>query len=598
MPSLDTGTSTQKEGDRDYARVNPHNLRPMFTQEQLASSLRATILLTPAICAATLVNVEQLHKDILTALPSDPVALSHKSDSSDSRWSTDSTGLLCLDDRIYVPDINDLRLRVLRYKHDHPLSSHFGQNRTLELVRREYTWPGVCTFIKDYISSCTSCRRAKVPRHRPYSLLKQLPIPTCPWHSISMDFIEQLPSSNGFTSILVIVDRLSKQGIFIPTYDTITSPELAKFFVTHVFSKHGVPTHVTSDRGSEFVSHFFCSLGKVLGMTLHFTSGYHPEGDGQTERTNQTLEQYLRIYCNYQQDNWAKLLPLAEFAFNNSPSATTGVSPSFANKGYHPDITVNSDLGLSSSCAQEYTSDLKELHEFLHSEMALAQQRYQGPTDAKRSTPLDFKIGDQVYVKAKYFRSMRPSKKLSNKNFRPLEIIAKPGSLSFMLRLPDTMKSMHPVFHVSQLKTSLQSSIPNHVQPPPPPIEVNGEVEYEVKEILDSKIDRRRCHCQLLYLVCWAGYAGTDEETLWLLTTELDHASELIEDFHHKYLLRPCPTPGLIRLLRSHRSSTAQLRSRITYSGHGRAVIPPLSMTLGLIPIQSLLHLTVYPALT
>jgi len=530
-----------KEGDRDYARVNPHNLRPMFTQEQLASSLRATILLAPAIRTAILVDVEQLHKDILAALPSDPVALSHKSDSSDSRWSTDSAGLLRLDDRIYVPDTNDLRLRVLRYKHDHPLSGHFGQNCTLELVRREYTWPGVRTFVKDYVSSCTSCGRAKVPRHRPYGLLKQLPIPARPWHSISMDFIEQLPSSDGFTSILVVVDRLSKQGIFIPTYDTITSPELAKLFVAHVFSKHGVPTHVTSDRGSEFISHFFRSLGKALGMTLHFTSGYHPEGDGQTERTNQTLEQYLRIYCNYQQDNWAKLLPLAEFAFNNSPSATTGVSPFFANKGYHPDIAVNSDLGLSSSRAQEYTSDLKELHEFLRSEMALAQQHYQGPADAKRSTPPDFKIGDQVYMKAKYFRSTHPSKKLSDKNFGPFEIIAKPGSLSFTLRLPDTMKSVHPVFHMSQLETSLQSSIPNCIQSPPPPIEVDGEVEYEVEEILDSKIDRRRRHCQLLYLVRWAGYAGTDEETSWLLATELDHASELVEDFHHKYPGKPGP---------------------------------------------------------
>ena len=282
-----------KEGDRDYAQVNPHNLQPMFTQEQLVSFLRATILLTLAIRAAILVNVEQLHKDILTALPSNPIALNHKSDSSDSWWSTDSAGLLRLDDRIYVPDTNDLCLRVLRYKHNHPLSGHFGQNRTLELVHREYTWPGVRTFVKDYVSSCTSCGCAKVPRHRPYGLLKQHPIPTCPWHSISMDFIKQLPSSDGFTSILVVVDHLSKQGIFILTYNTITSPEFAKLFVVHVFSKHGVPTHVTSDRGSEFVSHFFRSLGKALRMTLHFTSGYHPEGDGQTKQTNQTLEQYL-----------------------------------------------------------------------------------------------------------------------------------------------------------------------------------------------------------------------------------------------------------------------------------------------------------------
>ena len=103
------------------------------------------------------------------------------------------------------------------------------------------------------------------------------------------------------------------------------------------------------------------------------------------------------------------------------------------------------------------------------------------------------------------------------------------------------MKSVHPIFHVSQLKLSHLSTITNRVQPLLPPIEVDREVEYEVKEILDSKIDRRRCHCQLLYLVRWAGYAGTDEETLWLLATELDHASELIAGYHVKYPNKPGP---------------------------------------------------------
>src|SRR6266481_946637 len=157
----------------------------------------------------------------------------------------------------------------------------------------------------------------------------------------SVDFIEKLPKSSSYMSILVIVDRLSKQLLFIPTYDMIMSQQLAQLFVLHVFSKHGVPSHITSDHGSEFVSHFFWSLGTALDMKLHFTSGYHPEGDSQTERTNQTLEQYLHVYCNYQQDNWSSLLTLAEFAYNNTPSATTSTTPFFANKWYHPNITVH-----------------------------------------------------------------------------------------------------------------------------------------------------------------------------------------------------------------------------------------------------------------
>ena len=120
-------------------------------------------------------------------------------------------------------------------------------------------------------------------------------------------------------------------------------------FVLHVFSKHSVPFHVISDRGLEFVLNFFHFLGTALNMWLHFTSDYYPEGDEQTEHTNQTLKQYLCIYCNYHQDNWSKLLPLAEFAYNNAPSATTGVSPFFTNKGYHPNITVHPECDIAFS---------------------------------------------------------------------------------------------------------------------------------------------------------------------------------------------------------------------------------------------------------
>ena len=230
-------------------------------------------------------DAEQLHNNILFALFSDSLASVHLSTSkpSNSCWSIDSDGFLHLDDHIYVPDANDLRLRVLQYQHDHPLSGHFRQNRNLELIHCEYTWPGIRIFIKEYVSSCTTCAHMKVPRHKPFGLLKQLPILEKPWNSISMDFIEQLPNSSGYTAILVVVDRLSKQCIFIPTDNKVTSLELAKLFLLHVFSKHGVPSHITSNRGLEFVSHFFRSLGKAFNIRLHFTSGYHPEGDGQTE---------------------------------------------------------------------------------------------------------------------------------------------------------------------------------------------------------------------------------------------------------------------------------------------------------------------------
>jgi hypothetical protein len=160
--------------------------------------------------AAVLIDVEQLHKDILSALPNDPIGSMRMSNPLDNRWTVDDSGFLRCDNRIYVPESNDLRLCILWNTHDHPLSGHFGQNRTLELIRHEYTWPGIRTYVKDYVKSCTTCARAKVLRHKPFVLLKQLPIPERPWNSISMDFIKQLLDSSGYTAILVIIDCLSK----------------------------------------------------------------------------------------------------------------------------------------------------------------------------------------------------------------------------------------------------------------------------------------------------------------------------------------------------------------------------------------------------
>src|SRR5260221_381456 len=344
--------------------------------------------------------------------------------------------------------------------------------------------------VKDYVASCTTCTHAKSARHKPYGKLKQLPIPSRPWSSISMDFIEQLPASENFSAILVVVDRLTKQVIFIPSHDTMNAPQVAQLFLTHVFSKHGVLSHVTLDRGSEFISHFFHSLGKLLRMRLHFTSGYHPEGDGQTEHANQVLEQYLRTYKNYQQDDWATLLPMAEFAYNNAMNAMTGVSPFFTNKGYHLEFTVDPQANTSSAKAQMFMVDLECTQVELKENIAQAQERYWKNVDKHRAEAPELKVGNQAYVKAKFFRTRWPSKKLSEKNLGPFDVIGKPGTHSITLRLPHQFHSVHLVFHVSQLEPAQPNPFPLQQQPPLLPLQVDGETEYKVSEILDSKLDR------------------------------------------------------------------------------------------------------------
>ena len=225
---------------------------------------------------------------------------------------------------------------------------------TLELLHREYTWPGIHSFIKEYVGSCTNCAGAKVPQHCPYGLLKQLPIPECPWHSISMDFIEHLSSSSSYTSILVVVDWLSKQGIFILTYDTISSPDLVKLFISQVFSKHGVPSHITSDRGLEFISHFFCSLGKALGTTLHFTPGYHLEGDCYSIGgppyffPHQSLS--LHIPSKLPWKNWHDLVQEHAHSWRNNP-LLLAPNPSLSHNLYQEVPNFLSQLSNISYCS-------------------------------------------------------------------------------------------------------------------------------------------------------------------------------------------------------------------------------------------------------
>src|SRR5258707_907900 len=385
------------EGDNPEPTAT--NVCPVFTIEQLAG--------TPVLaCTGTMedptpsnnLDHNALAESITTAYAEDDLAKKIREQIKTANqldgWS-EREGCLLFCERKYVPNKGTLRLHTIRDHHDHPTAGHFGETKTTELICRNYHWPGLRCMVGDYIRSCTSCACTKAMRHKPYGLLKQLPIPGQPWESISMDFIEQLPASEGFTAILVIVDRLTKQSLFIPTHNMVDAPQLAQLFLTHIFSKHGAPGHVTSDRGTEFVSHFFCSLGSLLSMKLHFMSGYHPEGDGQMERINQVLEQYLQAYTNYQQDNWAPLLPLAEFTYNNAASATTGISLFFANKGYHLRLSMNLLAPALSSEAQRYMADLHQLHSQLKALIAQAQEHYQKAADCQRIPSPAFRIRDR-----------------------------------------------------------------------------------------------------------------------------------------------------------------------------------------------------------
>jgi transposase InsO family protein len=246
--------------------------------------------------------------------------------------------ILLFQDKILVPDNNDLKREILKLYHDSPLVGHPGQQRTLELVSRYYTWPGKKGWIKAYVKSCDTCqrmRRAKTPALP----LKPLEVPPSPFHTISYDFITGFPKSKGMDAILVVIDSFTKFGHFIPTSSKATARDLVDLFVTNVWKLHGLPVRTISDRGTTFTGKFLRGLYKRLGINPHFSSAYHPESNGQTERVNQFIEHFLRSYVKADQTDWLHWLPLAEFAYNNAKHSATQKSPFQLLFGQNPVMT-------------------------------------------------------------------------------------------------------------------------------------------------------------------------------------------------------------------------------------------------------------------
>src|SRR6201996_4867352 len=201
--------------------------------------------------------------------------------------------------------------------HDSQIAGHSGRWKTLELVSRNYWWPNMSKYIGKYVSTCDMCLRTKSFRRPLTGELHPLPVPDAPWDTISVDFIVELPESAGYDSIMVAVDSVTKQAHFIPTVTTLSAAGTAQLFLQHVWKHHGLPRKVVLDRGPQFVAGFTRELYRLLGVKLAATTAYHPQGDGQTERVNQELEQFLRLFINQRQDNWEDLLACAEFQYNN-----------------------------------------------------------------------------------------------------------------------------------------------------------------------------------------------------------------------------------------------------------------------------------------
>uniref|UniRef100_A0A6I8RAB1 Gypsy retrotransposon integrase-like protein 1 n=1 Tax=Xenopus tropicalis TaxID=8364 RepID=A0A6I8RAB1_XENTR len=431
----------------------------------------------------------------------------------------------------FVPP--ELRLPILQQTHSSKQAGHPGSEKTLELLQRLVWWPTIRKDVRDFVAACTVCATTKASHSRPCGLLHPLPVPSRPWTHLGMDFIVELPPSCGNTVIWVVIDRFSKMAHFVPLRKLPSAVELAQLFIQHIFRLHGFPVEIVSDRGSQFVSRFWRSLCKSLGVSLQFSSAYHPQTNGAAERVNQALEQFLRNHVSLCQDDWSDLLPWAEFAHNNASHSSTGRSPFLSVYGQHP-LAFPQDFLLSKvPAADDLAAHMSVIWAATKSNLEKSSLIHKTFADRRRKPSPPYKVGEKVWLSSKNIRLKVPSPKLGPKFLGPFSISEVINPVAVRLQLPPEMRIPN-VFHVSLLKPVVLNHF-SSAQSPPSAVLVDGQQEYEVEKILDSRLSRG----SLQYLVQWKGFGP--EECSWEKDSDV-HASRLVKAFHGQFPQKPWPS--------------------------------------------------------
>jgi transposase InsO family protein len=500
--------------DADTARFFETHLNQLWTEAPLADPTWPDII-----------------NAITTKAPRFPPALNLKI--SMSEVTTDASGHPQFRGRRWVPAYEPLRTKLIEAAHVPLLNGHPGKHTTYDTLARDFFWPGMNADVKRYIRNCDTCRRIKPWRDGKHGLLKPLPIPLRPWTNISCDFIGMLPNSDGYVWAMVVTDRLSKT-IIIEPLSNIEALTVAHALIRRVYSQHGLPASMISDRGPQFVKEVGREMARLLQIEQRLSTAYHPETDGGNERANTEIEVFFRAYAAKFQTTWAQLCPAAEFAINTRPSSSTGVSPFFVTHGYEPNkllqqpgATASTSPTLNERQAQQIVSKLREVSEWAQAHMAEAQQRQETYANKGRRPAPAYKEGDLVWLNLKNAKVVGEMKKLDWKHakFRIVKVV---GTHAVRLAVPP---GIEPTFHVSLVRPAADDPFPSQRQEDWQPegiITDEGE-EWEIECIVGEFQQKRGRGHRQMYLVKWVGYEEPTAEPRANLedTTALDQWEDL-----------------------------------------------------------------------
>jgi hypothetical protein len=428
----------------------------------------------------------------------------------------DSRGIIWFEDRLVVPKNPELKKKILDEAHLSKFSMHPRSNKMYHDLRSLYWWTRMKREIAKYIFECDTCQRIKASHLKVVGTLQALPIPSWKWEDICMDFIVGLPStSRRHDSIWVIVDRLTKIAHFLPVHTTHKTEKYAEIYIDQIVRLHGNPRTIVSDRGAPFVARFWEQLQKSLGTTVIRSSAYHPQTDGQIERVNQILEDMLRACVIHYGKDWDKCLSLAEFSYNNSYQSSLKMAPFETLYGRRCRTPLNwSQARDREIFGPDLVLEAEDKVRVIRRNLEAAQARQKSYHD-KRRNPLQFEVGDHVYLKVSPTKGVQRfgiKRKLAPRYIGPHEIRGTYGPVAYILELPPHMSAIHDVFHVSQLRKCV--CLPIEVLSEPK-LEIEPDLSYQEHpaKVLDQKERSTRAKSTRMYKIQWSNHS--EEEATW-----------------------------------------------------------------------------------
>ncbi|GJW48747.1 reverse transcriptase domain-containing protein [Tanacetum coccineum] len=370
-------------------------------------------------------------------------------------------------------------------------SVHLGADKMYYDLRDMYWWPGMKRDIATYVRKCLTYSKVKAKHQRPSSLLQQPEILEWKWDNITMDFITKLPrTKSGHDTIWAVVDRLTKSSYFLATREDYSMEKLASLYIDEIVARHGVPVSVTLDRDARFTSRFWQTLQKALGTRLDMSMDYHPQTDGQSERTIQTLEDMLRACMIDFGGSWDVHLPLAEFSYNNSYHSSIRCAPFEALYGRKCRSPVLwAEIRESRLIGLELVKETTDKVVLIKEKLKAARDHQKSYVDNRRK-PLEFEVEDQVLLKVSPWKGViyfGKKGKLAPRYVGPFEILERVGPVAYRLRLPKELSSVHDTFHVSNLKKCLVDA---NLHVPLDEIKIDKTLRFveEPVEIMDREV--------------------------------------------------------------------------------------------------------------